>query len=103
MYNFTQLFNPPYVPTPVEEVESGGLASSWAGGERGRQVIDEFLPMVPEYLTSNGLLYMVTIAQNDPPSIMAWLAQLGLEAEVVLIVNADEEKLVILRAQRRRP
>ena len=86
----------------MEEVESDGLASSWAGGERGRQVIDEFLPMVPEYLSSNGLLYMVTITQNDPPSITAWLAQLGFEADVALIANADEEKLVILRAQRRR-
>ena len=103
MYNFAQLFNPPYVPTPVEEVESGGLASSWAGGDRGRQVIAEFLPTVPEYLTSNGLFYMVTIAQNDPPSIMEWLKQLGFDADVALIANADEEKLVILRAQRRQP
>ena len=40
------MFNPPYVPTPVEEVTQPGIARAWAGGPEGRQVIDAFLPQV---------------------------------------------------------
>lgn len=32
------LFNPPYVPTPTEEITSSWIARSWAGGEKGREV-----------------------------------------------------------------
>ena len=40
------IFNPPYVPTPKEEVGLRGIEAAWAGGIDGRQVIDEFLPLI---------------------------------------------------------
>lgn len=50
------LFNPPYVPTDDldpqdgfqdEEMNGYGISISWAGGPRGRVVIDQFLPLIP--------------------------------------------------------
>ena len=60
------IFNPPYVPTPEEEVERGGIAAAWAGGYRGRTVIDRIIPLVPELLSPSGQFLMVTVPDNDP-------------------------------------
>ncbi|KAM3682963.1 hypothetical protein ACJW31_12G110400 [Castanea mollissima] len=42
--------NPPYVPTPEDEVGREGIASSWAGGENGRSIIDRILPIADNLL-----------------------------------------------------
>jgi len=45
-------FNPPYVPSPPEEVwrpslpEEKIIYAAWAGGERGRVVVDRVLPLL---------------------------------------------------------
>ena len=61
-----QVFNPPYVPTPDDEGAAGGIAAAWAGGDRGRRVIDRVLPLVPHLLSTEGQMFMVTVAENDP-------------------------------------
>ena len=48
------LFNPPYVPTPDEEVQGCGIEASWAGGTNGRIVIDKFMPYVKDTLSPGG-------------------------------------------------
>ena len=57
---FLQIFNPPYVPTPDDEVDRGGIAKAWAGGLRGRRIIDKVLAQVRmwhniRYLRAMGL------------------------------------------------
>lgn len=48
------------------QVGSRGIEAAWAGGVRGREVTDQFLPAVAQLLSSQGLFYLVTIAENDP-------------------------------------
>lgn len=86
---------------------------------------DRFLPVIPRLLSSRGLFYLVTIAENDPgesgvkqeafwttsphffPSfsppleeIMRLLGQRGLRGESWLAKRAGNERLSVLRFQK---
>jgi release factor glutamine methyltransferase len=89
--------NPPYVPTPVEEVGCKGIASSWAGGLNGRQVIDRILPAVREMLSERGWLYMVALEDNDPSDICHLMSEMGYASRVVLKRCTEEESLYVLK------
>jgi len=94
------LFNPPYVPTPSEEVCEGGIAAAWAGGERGREVLDRFLTEIPLYLSERGVFYLVTVIENDPKEIADILSKKGLACSKVAERHAANEKLATYRFTR---
>lgn len=73
-----QVFNPPYVPTPDEEVTHGGIAAAWAGGARGRRVTDRLLPLLPRLLSPRGEAFLVAVHENDPPGACGCVPLLGL-------------------------
>ncbi|KAM6893172.1 methyltransferase N6AMT1 [Lycodopsis pacificus] len=93
------LFNPPYVVTPSEEVGSSGIEAAWAGGKRGREVTDRLLPVVAQLLSSKGLFYLVTIAENEPEEIIRFLGKCGLRGETCMSTRAGNERLSVLRFQ----
>lgn len=95
------IFNPPYVVTPSEEVGSRGIEAAWAGGVRGREVTDKFLPAVAQLLSDQGLFYLVTIAENDPGEIISVLGRSGLAGGPFLSTRAGNERLSVLRFHRR--
>ncbi|XP_019747084.1 methyltransferase N6AMT1 isoform X2 [Hippocampus comes] len=90
------LFNPPYVVTPSSEVGSKGIEAAWAGGRRGREVTNRFLPIVSQLLSSRGLFYLVTIAENDPEEIIQTLSGYGLQGKPHLSTRAGNERLTVL-------
>ncbi|KAL5210697.1 hypothetical protein ABZP36_006320 [Zizania latifolia] len=89
--------NPPYVPTPEEEIECKGIASSWAGGLNGRQVIDRILPAVRELLSERGWLYMIALEDNDPLDICHLMNEKGYASRVLLKRCTEEESLYVLK------
>ncbi|NXW98785.1 HEMK2 methyltransferase, partial [Larus smithsonianus] len=91
------LFNPPYVVTPSEEVGSHGIEASWAGGKKGREVMDRVFPLVPDLLSRGGLFYLVTIKENNPDEILETMKKWGLEGTRVLSRQAGQEMLTILK------
>jgi release factor glutamine methyltransferase len=76
------LFNAPYLPADASEADSW-IGRAWAGGAKGRQVIDRFVSEVPKHLKRKGrvLLMQSTLANVD--ETLRKFAQYRLNAEVV--------------------
>jgi release factor glutamine methyltransferase len=93
------LFNPPYVPTPNEEVGSKGIEASWAGGTNGRVVLDRALPQIAQLLAyPHGVAYMVVVDDNFPEQICQWMEdKFGILAIPWMRRKARNEFLTILK------
>ena len=48
----------------IAQVGMMGIEASWAGGEKGREVMDRFLPHVHQLLSPRGLFYLIIIKEN---------------------------------------
>lgn len=99
------IFNPPYVPTSRDEladaVANCDLSAAWAGGERGRDVLDRLLPVLGRALSSDGLFYLLGVAENDPQEIAELLLeQHGLSSQLLVERRAQNERLFVLRSSR---
>ncbi|KAG5470613.1 hypothetical protein LSCM1_01859 [Leishmania martiniquensis] len=71
------LFNPPYVPTSLGELEDAVsqqdlITTAWCGGPRGRVVLDRFLRQLPSVLSRRGVCYVVLIKENDVADVAAF-------------------------------
>jgi release factor glutamine methyltransferase len=95
------LFNPPYVPTPDEEVgRSTGIEASWAGGIDGRRVIDQALPQIASLLSREhfGVAYMIVVDDNLPHEIAQYMKK---EFDITVIPwfrrKARNEYLTVLK------
>jgi release factor glutamine methyltransferase len=91
------VFNPPYVPTPPDEVGTERIEAAWAGGERGREVIDRLLPAISPLLSPTGSFYLLLEAANDVEDLCERLRALGLDAELMLARRARNERLSVWR------
>lgn len=89
--------NPPYVPTPEDEVGRAGIASAWAGGEDGRVVIDRILTAAERLLSEKGWLYLVTLSSNRPVEICVEMRRKGFASRIVLQRSTDEESLHVIK------
>lgn len=78
-------------------MEGRGIEASWAGGRKGREVMDRVFPLVPDLLAPGGLLYLVTIKQNNLDEILETMKKGGLEGTRVLSRQAGQEMLTILK------
>lgn len=91
------VFNPPCLPTLDQEVGLDGITSAWAGGNRGRVVIDRMLDVVDSTLSSKGWFYLVTITANNPGEICQIMQRKGFASRIVIQRYTEEESLHVLK------
>ncbi|PWA71050.1 DNA methylase, N-6 adenine-specific, conserved site [Artemisia annua] len=91
------VINPPYVPTPEEEVGNSGISAAWAGGENGRSVIDKILPVADNLLSEKGWLYMLFLAENDPLQICLQMNKRGFGSKIIVQRSTEEETLHVIK------
>lgn len=81
------IFNPPYVPTNIDEARNAQYAcdiqSSWAGGSDGMNITDQFLDLVEQLMGPRARFYLVAVKENDIPSIRRRMLEIhGLQSDV---------------------
>ncbi|XP_058798991.1 methyltransferase N6AMT1 [Phymastichus coffea] len=96
------IFNPPYVVTESLEVFDDKLISkAWAGGNKGRQVMDRLFPWIPALLSENGLFYLVVIKDNEPHNIINIFRELNMTGTIIAERKIRGEHLFVLRFQKK--
>jgi len=74
------------------------LAATWAGGARGRRVLDRALPQIARALAPRGgAAFIVLVEENGPSEVARAAAALGLAARVVRRATARNERLLVMR------
>ena len=92
------IFNPPYVPTPDDEVGSRGIEASWAGGKDGRVVLDRALPQIAHLLSKpHGAAYVITVDDNLPEDIADKMKVHGIQVKPFVRRKARNEYLSVQR------
>lgn len=105
------IFNPPYVVTSNDELNSGKLTGdnpfndkiiqSWAGGIDGRVVMDRVFDAFDDILSENGRAYILVIEENKPHEIIDKMQRNGFDGEIVAERRIRGEHLFVLRFNRR--
>lgn len=78
------LFNPPYVVTDCREISGKGLERAWAGGPRGRTIIDKVLQDLSQLLSPRGICYMVLLKENNPQEVVTYMKKMDFYSQCVL-------------------
>ena len=93
------IFNPPYVPTPEDEVGSDGIEASWAGGKDGRVVFDRAMPQIASLLSwPHGAAYIITVDDNKPEDIAGiMMERYGTNVVPLVCRRARNEYLSVLK------
>ncbi len=76
--------NPPYLPTPDDELPHHGRARAWEAGLLGRAYIDRICAEAADHLSPNGALLLVHSSVCGERETLTALSCRGLQPRVVL-------------------
>ena len=89
------LWNPPYVPTTLDEVAGYGIDRACAGGPGGVHQLFKMAPYVISLLHPHGVMYLLLVEANDPENVRIKFSAYGLSSSVVLSRFSGERYTVL--------
>lgn len=90
------LFNTPYLPTGEDEKLDEELNAAWDGGSEGRDIIDQFLNELKDYLKPKGRVQLVQSSLSDKEKTLAKLEELGFDAEITASEKCFFEEIMVI-------
>lgn len=104
------IFNPPYVVTPDEEIDSNEsphdnhfndkIIQSWAGGTDGRLIMDRVFATMNSILSPMGKAYILVIEENKPKEIINNMRMNGFDGSIVAERRIRGEHLYVIKFHR---
>lgn len=92
------VFNPPYVPTDENEIDANNhISLSWAGGPRGRSVMDRLFPVIPQIMSHTGVFYLLVVKENNVEDIFQVMSSFKWRGSIVMERKAGREHLKVLK------
>jgi len=91
------LFNAPYLPTEDGEVKSW-VDYAWAGGERGRELIDRFIMYAPNYLKPGGRILLVQSTLSNVEQTLKELEKKKVKAKILGRRRVSFETITLIEA-----
>ncbi|XP_053614427.1 methyltransferase N6AMT1 [Plodia interpunctella] len=91
------IFNPPYVVTETSECGGMDITASWAGGNKGREVTDRLLNMIPKKLAQDGIFYILLIEDNIPEEVTEIMTTLGYKSQMVISRKVRNEQQLVMK------
>lgn len=90
------LFNTPYLPTEEDEKLDSELNAAFDGGLEGREIIDQFIEQVKDYLNEEGRVQLVQSSLSNNEKTLSKLKELGFEAEITASEKCFFEEIVVI-------
>ena len=100
------LWNPPYVPSCIQETSlnykgSGSMCDlACAGGKDGMSVVQQIIPIAIEALSQNGCIYLLLIEQNNPQAVIESLCRSYPVTATIILQRFSGERYTIIRLQK---
>ncbi|KON29896.1 hypothetical protein AC477_05405 [miscellaneous Crenarchaeota group-1 archaeon SG8-32-1] len=91
------IFNSPYLPS--EPDEDSWIGRAWDGGPNGRQVIDQFITKVPNFLLAGGRILLVQSSLSDLNRTFEMFNEIGLKATVIKEIKVSFETIILVEAK----
>jgi release factor glutamine methyltransferase len=88
------IFNPPYLPSDEKDL----LGKAWAGGEKGREIIDKFVDQAPKHLLPGGRIMLLVSSINEPEEVIKKLEEKKLKVTITAKKKLFFEELLVLKA-----
>jgi release factor glutamine methyltransferase len=95
------LFNPPYLPIPETETNTGILEKAWNGGENGREIVEAFLAKIDHFLEREGCIQMVLSSLSGIEKILSYAEKKGFQVEKKKEKKFFFEKLFLINLKKR--